>query len=79
MDYCLPRADDIPFMKLGWAPTASPNALIGAKGVGEVSSIGAPGPVMNAVLDALRPLGIEHLDTPLTPETVWRAISEANG
>ncbi|MEQ8398449.1 xanthine dehydrogenase family protein molybdopterin-binding subunit [Thalassobaculum sp.] len=79
MDYCLPRADDIPFMKLGWAPTASPNALIGAKGVGEVSSIGAPGPVMNAVLDALRPLGIEHLDTPLTPETVWRAISEASG
>lgn len=74
MDYCLPRADDMPFFRLGWAPTASPNALIGAKGVGEVSSIGAPGPVMNAVLDALRPLGVEHLDTPLTPEKVWRAI-----
>jgi len=77
MDYCLPRADDMPFFTLAWAPTASPNALIGAKGVGEVSSIGAPGPVMNAVLDALRPLGIEHLDTPLTPETVWRAIHRA--
>ncbi len=77
MDYCLPRADDMPFFTLAWAPTASPNALIGAKGVGEVSSIGAPGPVMNAVLEALRPLGIEHLDTPLTPETVWRAIHRA--
>lgn len=74
MDYCLPRADDMPFFDLSWAPTASPNALIGAKGVGEVSSIGGPGPVLNAVLDALRPLGVEHLDTPLTPERVWRAI-----
>lgn len=79
MDYCLPRADDMPFFDLGWAPTASPNALIGAKGVGEVSSIGGPGPVLNAVLDALRPLGIEHLDTPLTPERVWRAIDDARG
>jgi len=79
MDYCLPRADDMPFFDLGWAPTASPNALIGAKGVGEVSSIGAPGPVMNAVLDALRPLGVEHLDTPMTPERVWRAIQAARG
>lgn len=74
MDYCLPRADDMPFFDLAWAPTASPNALIGAKGVGEVSSIGGPGPVLNAVLDALRPLGIEHLDTPLTPERVWAAL-----
>jgi carbon-monoxide dehydrogenase large subunit len=79
MDYCLPRADDMPFFDLAWAPTASPNALIGAKGVGEVSSIGGPGPVLNAVLHALRPLGVEHLDTPLTPERVWRAIDEARG
>jgi len=78
MDYCLPRADDMPFFNLGWAPTASPNALIGAKGVGEVSSIGAPGPVINAVLDALRPYGVEHIDTPMTPETVWRAIRDAS-
>jgi len=79
MDYCLPRADDMPFFDLSWAPTASPNALIGAKGVGEVSSIGGPGPVLNAVLDALRPLGVEHLDTPLTPERVWRAIQAGRG
>lgn len=77
MDYALPRADDMPMLDLHWAPTASPNSLIGAKGVGEVSSIGAPGVIVNAVLDALRPLGIEHLDIPLTPEKVWRAIHDA--
>lgn len=77
MDYALPRADDMPSFDLSWAPTASPNSLIGAKGVGEVSSIGAPGAIQNAVLDALRSLGVEHLDMPLTPETVWRAIRDA--
>lgn len=77
MDYALPRADDMPSFDLHWAPTASPNSLIGAKGVGEVSSIGAPGVIVNAVLDALRPLGVEHLDIPLTPEKVWRAIRDA--
>ena len=74
MDYALPRADDMPLFDLHWAPTASPNSLIGAKGVGEVSSIGAPGVIVNAVIDALRPLGVEHVDLPLTPEKVWRAI-----
>jgi len=77
MDYALPRADDMPLFNLHWAPTASPNSLIGAKGVGEVSSIGAPGVIVNAVLDALRPLGVEHLDIPLTPEKVWKAIQTA--
>jgi carbon-monoxide dehydrogenase large subunit len=74
MDYALPRADQVPFMDLNWAPTDSPNALIGAKGVGEVSSIGAPGAIMNAVLDALRLRGVRHLDIPLTPEKIWRAL-----
>ncbi len=77
MDYALPRADDMPMFDLHWAPTASPNSLIGAKGVGEVSSIGAPGVIVNAVIDALRPLGVEHVDLPLTPEKVWRAIHDA--
>lgn len=76
MDYTMPRADDVPPLELGWAPTASPNSLIGAKGVGEVASIGGPGPVMNAVLDALKPYGIKHIDIPMTPEAVWRSISE---
>jgi len=74
MDYALPRADQMPFFDLNWSPTASPNALIGAKGVGEVSSIGAPGAILNAVLDALRAHGVRHLDIPLTPEKIWRAI-----
>ncbi|MBU0724124.1 MAG: xanthine dehydrogenase family protein molybdopterin-binding subunit [Alphaproteobacteria bacterium] len=77
MDYTMPRADDMPSFNLSWAPTPSPNSLIGAKGVGEVSSIGGPGPIMNAVLDALRPLGVQHVDIPMTPETVWRAVRQA--
>ncbi len=78
LDYALPRADDLPGFDLTLAPTASPNSLIGAKGVGELPSIGAPGPLLNAVLDALKQspgsAGIEHLDPPLTPEKVWRAL-----
>ena len=74
MDYPLPRASDVPLMDIGWLPTGSPNALVGAKGVGELGSIGAPGVVVNAVLDALRPLSVRHLDMPLTPERVWRAL-----
>ncbi len=74
MDYALPRAADMPAFDLRWAPTPSPNSLIGAKGVGEVSSIGAPGVLVNAVVDALAPFGVEHVDIPLTPETVWQAI-----
>jgi carbon-monoxide dehydrogenase large subunit len=77
MDYALPRAADLPFIQIGWAPTASPNAVLGAKGVGELGSIGAPGVVVNAVLDALAPLGVRHLDMPLTPETLWRALRAA--
>ncbi|MEQ8587065.1 MAG: xanthine dehydrogenase family protein molybdopterin-binding subunit [Thalassobaculaceae bacterium] len=77
MDYALPRAGDMPLFDLHWAPTASPNSLIGAKGVGELSSIGAPGVIVNAVLDALRPLGVEHVDLPLTPEKIWRAVRDA--
>jgi len=76
MDYTVPRADDVPALDLGWAPTASPNSLIGAKGVGEVSSIGGPGPVMNAVMDALKPYGIKHIDIPMTAGKVWQSINK---
>lgn len=74
MDYAVPRADDLPFFNLDWAPTDSPNSLLGVKGVGELSSIGGPGPISNAVHDALAPFGVSHLDMPLTPEKIWRAI-----
>jgi carbon-monoxide dehydrogenase large subunit len=77
MDYALPRADEVPPLDLAFAPTRSPNSPIGAKGVGEVASIGGPGPILNAVMDALRPDGVEHLDPPLTAERVWRALRGA--
>ncbi|MEM9062416.1 MAG: xanthine dehydrogenase family protein molybdopterin-binding subunit [Pseudomonadota bacterium] len=78
MDYALPRADDVPFFGNSWMPTASPNSMIGAKGVGEMPSIGTPGLVVNAVMDALRPLGVTHLDKPMTPGRIWQAIRAAS-
>ena len=75
LDYALPRADQVPMFNLDWQPTPSPNALLDAKGVGELSSIGAPGLLVNAVLDALAPHGITHLDKPLTPLRIWKALN----
>ncbi|MEM7056995.1 MAG: xanthine dehydrogenase family protein molybdopterin-binding subunit [Pseudomonadota bacterium] len=74
MDYGMPRADDLPMLDHDWVYTPSPNSVINAKGIGELSSIGAPGVFLNAVMDALRPHGIEHLDMPLTPSKVWQAL-----
>ncbi|MDO9062587.1 MAG: molybdopterin-dependent oxidoreductase, partial [Bradyrhizobium sp.] len=78
MDYALPRAHDLPSFAGGLndsAPTAS-NPL-GVKGTGQAGSIAAPQTIMNAVLDALSPLGIEELDMPATPFLVWSAIQQA--
>ena len=75
MDYALPRAVDIPEYILGSTVTPSPVNPLGVKGVGEAGTIGATPAIANAVLDALQPLGVVHLDLPLTPERVWRAIS----
>ena len=74
MDYCLPRADDLPPLNLGFLSYPTQVNPLGAKGLGELGCIGAPAPVVHAVLDALRPLGVAHVDMPLTPERVWRAI-----
>src|SRR6266542_611794 len=76
MDYAMPRAKDIPDYLLGHTVTPSPTNPLGVKGVGEVGTIGATPAIANAVLDALSPLGITHLDLPLTPERVWRAIQQ---
>ncbi|HXG48197.1 MAG TPA: xanthine dehydrogenase family protein molybdopterin-binding subunit [Methylomirabilota bacterium] len=73
-DYPLPRARDIPEYKLGHTVTPSPSNPMGIKGVGEAGTIGATPAIANAVLDALAPLGVRHLDLPFTPEKVWRAI-----
>jgi len=75
MDYAMPRARDVPAFALDFAPTPSPNSRLGVKGVGEVGSIGGVAAVVNAVHDALRPLGVEHVDRPLTPAKLWAAIA----
>jgi carbon-monoxide dehydrogenase large subunit len=74
MDYAIPRAADIPEYVIGSTVTPSPSNPLGIKGVGEAGTIGATPAIANAVLDALAPLGITHLDLPLTPERVWQAI-----
>jgi carbon-monoxide dehydrogenase large subunit len=77
MDYAMPRAVDIPSIKSGFQETPAPGNPLGAKGAGESGTIGAPVAVVNAVVDALAPLGIEHVDMPLTPRNLWHAIQAA--
>jgi len=79
MDYAIPRAGDIPDYILGSTETPSPSNPLGVKGVGEAGTIAATPAIANAVIDALSPLGIRHLDLPFTPERVWRAIQEKGG
>jgi carbon-monoxide dehydrogenase large subunit len=74
MDYALPRADDTPSLQVETIATASPNNFLGFKGVGELPTNGAPAAIANAVLDALRPLGVRHLDMPITAQKVWQAL-----
>lgn len=77
MDYAVPKADDLPSFELHSMVTPSPNNPLGVKGVGESGTIGSTPAVVSAVLDALKPLGIRHLDMPMKAEKVWRAIQEA--
>ena len=77
MDYPMPRAKDIPDYLMGSTVTPSPSNPMGIKGVGEAGTIGATPAIANAVIDALSPLGIRHLDLPLTPEKIWRALQPA--
>ena len=79
MDYAIPRAKDIPDFVLGSTETPSPSNPLGVKGVGEAGTIGATPAIANAVIDALSPFGIRHLDLPFTPERVWRAIQDKGG
>jgi carbon-monoxide dehydrogenase large subunit len=78
MDYALPRAPDIPQLQLDRTCTPSPVNPMGVKGVGEAGTIGCTPAVVNAVCDALTPLGIRHIDMPLKPERVWRAVHDAH-
>ncbi|MGH2558082.1 MAG: xanthine dehydrogenase family protein molybdopterin-binding subunit [Thermomicrobiales bacterium] len=79
LDYAAPRAMQLPAFETVHTVTPSPFNPLGVKGVGEAGTTGAPPAVVNAVLDALAPLGVRHLDMPLTPERVWRAMNEALG
>ncbi len=79
MDYGLPRADLVPALVSELLPTFTSTNELGAKGAGEIGTIAAPAAVMNAVMDALGPLGVTHLDMPATPDKVWRAIQKAGG
>jgi carbon-monoxide dehydrogenase large subunit len=74
MDYALPRADDLPDFTVETIVTPSPNNFLGFKGVGELPTNGAPAALANAVLDALAPLGVRHIDMPMTAQKVWQAI-----
>jgi carbon-monoxide dehydrogenase large subunit len=74
MDYLLPTAMECPPWELGQTVTPSPHHPIGAKGVGESATVGSPAAVVNAVLDALHPLGVRSIDMPMTPANVWSAI-----
>ena len=74
-DYAIPKAAMMPWIESSHTETPSPVNPLGVKGVGEAGAIGAPPAIVNSVVDALAPFGVRHLDMPLTPEKVWRAMS----
>ena len=77
MDYAVPKAEMLPHYELANTITPSPINSLGVKGVGEAGTIGSTPCVVNAVMDALKPLGIKNLDMPLKPERIWQAINAA--
>ncbi|MEQ1566887.1 MAG: xanthine dehydrogenase family protein molybdopterin-binding subunit [Myxococcota bacterium] len=79
MNYTMPRASDLPMFKTGLHVTDCTHNPLGAKGVGEVGSIGVPPAVINAVIDALTPLGVTDMSMPATPHKIWQAIRAAGG
>jgi carbon-monoxide dehydrogenase large subunit len=78
MDYAIPRADELPLFDVDSHEVATRVNPLGAKGVGEAGTVGALPALLNAVNHALAPLGVRHLDMPVTPERVWQAM-RANG
>ena len=75
MDYAIPKASMIPWIESSHTVTPSPVNPLGVKGVGEAGTIGCSPAVVNSVVDALSPLGVRHLDMPLTPEKIWKIVS----
>ncbi|TFD78048.1 carbon-monoxide dehydrogenase large subunit [Cryobacterium sp. Sr8] len=74
MDYLIPTALEVPNWETGFTVTPSPHHPIGAKGIGESATVGSPPAIVNAVVDALAPFGIQHMDMPCTPARVWAAM-----
>jgi aerobic carbon-monoxide dehydrogenase large subunit len=77
MDYAIPRADTMPDMHIESRPVPTKLNPIGAKGAGEAGTVGALPAVINAVMDALAPVGVRELDMPASSERVWAAIQRA--
>jgi len=77
MDYAVPKAEFFPSFELDRTETPTDVNPLGVKGAGETGTIASTPAVVNAVMDALAPLGIRHVDMPLTPERVWRAMNDA--
>jgi carbon-monoxide dehydrogenase large subunit len=78
MDYAMPRAADVPrHVEMDFIDVPAKTNPVGVKGVGEAGCVGAPPAIMNAILDALRPLGVKQLDMPATPRRVWEALRQA--
>ena len=79
LDYCMPRADDLPDCDLGWNEIPCRTNPMGIKSAGEAGAVGAPPAVVNAIVDALSGFGVRHIDMPATPERVWRAMETGAG
>jgi len=79
VDYALPSAADVPSFETDRTETPSPVNSLGVKGVGEAGTIAASPAIVNAVIDAIRPLGVSYIDMPLSPQNVWAQIQLAQG
>ena len=77
LDYAFPKSEQIPRIRTSFLVSPAPGNPLGAKGIGEAGCVGAPPAVVSAVCDALKPFGISHVDMPLTPPKLWRAIHDA--
>jgi carbon-monoxide dehydrogenase large subunit len=78
MDYAMPRADVMPYMEIHSNPVPTKRNPLGAKGAGEAGTVGALPAIVNAVIDALAPLGVKSLEMPATPARIWQAIRDAH-
>ena len=74
MDYAIPKTDDLISFQNDHTRTHSPRTALGVKGIGEAATIGSTPAIANAVMDALAPLGVTHVDLPLTPHKLWAAM-----